>query len=223
MKKINWLDHLANLLVVILGITVAFYLEGYREAKSNRKQEREYVHALIADLKKDEAVLDTLGKVNSFIAEALVELSNASVGRSLEDGEVLKNHMFSIQYNPPFSPQSTTYESLKASGNIDIITDFQLRNKIVDLYEQYYKGVNEYDEAIDEQVRDFIRPFYVENVRFTSNKTIDDQFLTMNEFKNIIFGYRYLFVAKEAFYHKTAEQTVQLREELELYVDSKGS
>ena len=50
MKKINWLDHLVNLFVVIAGISVAFYMNGWRADKEKILVESEYFRSFILDL-----------------------------------------------------------------------------------------------------------------------------------------------------------------------------
>ncbi|MEP5613568.1 MAG: DUF6090 family protein [Cyclobacteriaceae bacterium] len=201
MKNVNWFDHIANLLVVILGISIAFYLESYKEVKANKAQERKYMASLVEDLQSDLAALDTLGEINKSIANAIVNLSNASIGSPF-DSDSLVGYLLGTQYNPPFSPQLTTYESLKASGRMDLISDFDIRNKVVELYEQYYRGTKQYDDAINENLRDFYKPFYMKNIVFTGRRTISTEFLTTTEFRNIMFAYRYLFLAKSEFYNQ---------------------
>lgn len=219
MKRINWLDHIANLLVVILGISIAFYLESYKEAENNRVQERKYLESLIKDLDTDIQALDTLKIFNKRISEALVTLSDASIGKPYGSDTALMNYALTIQYNPPFSPQRTTYESLKASGKMDLIGSFEIRNEVVDLYEQYYRGTNEYDATLNDHVRDFIKPFYMKNVHFNSGSSINPDFLTMNEFRNMIFAYRYLFIAKDQFYQRVKVQTETVKNRLEEYLE----
>ncbi len=220
MKKISWLDHIANLLVVILGISIAFYLESYREETNNSRQEEKYLESLISDLKTDIQALDTLQKFNKRISEALVNLSNASLGRPYESDTALMNYTLTIQYNPPFSPQRTTYESLKSSGKLELIEDFEIRNKVVDLYEQHYRGTNEYDISINEHIRDFIKPYYMEHIRFNSGQSVSPDFLYKNEFRNMIFAYRYLFIAKDNFYRQVSTNVHQLTDALNEYKSS---
>ncbi|WP_424961463.1 DUF6090 family protein [Ekhidna sp.] len=219
MKKINWLDHIANLLVVILGISIAFYMEGWREEAGNRMQEQKYLESMATDLQTDMEALDTLLKINEEISSALVNLSMASVGRPYGSDSALMFQTLKIQYNPPFTPQRTAYESLKASGKMDLISDFELRNQIVDLYEQFYRGTTEYDDALEEHVRDFVKPYYMKNVRFTGPQSIDPSFLNDDEFRNIIFAYRYLFIAKNEFYKKVLSKTDSVKNEIVYHLD----
>ena len=221
MKKVNWLDHFANLLVVILGISIAFYMEGWREEAGNRKQEKKYLESLATDLQTDLEALDTLLKVNEELSASLINLSMASVGRPYGSDSALMYQMLKIQYNPPFTPQRTTYESLKASGKMDLIRDFELRNQIVDLYEQFYRGTSEYDAALNQHVRDFVKPYYMKNVRFTGPQSIDPSFLNNDEFRNIIFAYRYLFIAKDEFYKNVLSKTDSVKNEIVGYLGQK--
>ena len=219
MKKINWLDHIANLLVVILGISIAFYLESYKERKNSRFYERQYIEGLVEDLDSDIEQLDTLMSINERRIEALVGLSNASIGRQIIGDTVLMNYMLSIQYNPPFSPQPTTYESLKSSGKMDLISSFEQRSAIIELYEKYYLGTVQYDDAVNEHIRDFIKPFYMNHVRFNSGQSINPDFLPKNNFRNMIFAYRYLFVAKDGFYKRVKDRAEEVRDGLKNHLE----
>lgn len=221
MKKINWLDHVANLLVVILGITIAFYMEGWREEASNRKQEHKYLEALKTDLQTDIEALDTLLYYNKSMKKALNNLTMASLGRPYGSDSSLIWHTMSIQYNPPFTPQRTTYESLKASGKLDLIDDFDLRNNIVELYEQFYMGADQFDQVLNNHVRDFVKPFYMHEIRFKGPGALDPSFLEKSEFRNIIFAYQYLFGRKDEFYQDVKRMTEEVKDELTSYLGQK--
>ncbi len=215
MKKVNWLDHIANLLVVILGISIAFYLEGYRAESEQRRQERKYLESLISDLASDIASMDTLIIINKNISRSLVALSNASIGIPQSEDTSIVSRVMWIQYNPPFTAQRTTYESLKASGKMDLIGDYELRNQIVELYEQVYLGADQYDASLTEHVSDYIKPFFMENMKYISRNEIDKSFLAKNEFRNMIFSYRFLFQRKNDYYKGVREKVEKVKASLE--------
>ncbi len=220
MKKVNWLDHIANLLVVILGISIAFYLEGYRAEKELKIQEEKYLESLISDLENDITSIDTLVSLNKNISRALVALSDASIGMPRSEDTTIVSRVMWIQFNPPFTPQNTTYESLKASGKMDLIGDFELRNKIVELYEQSYLYAYQYDESLSEHVSDYIKPFFMKNMKYISRNEIDDAFLNDNEFRNMIFAYRFLFQQKNSYYKTVREIALEVKSALEASIES---
>lgn len=218
-KKVNWFDHTANLLVVILGITIAFYLEAYKEDAKAKKLESQYIESLIQDLEVDHTHLDTLREINNKMSAALIKLSTASTGAPFEK-DSLAYQLLMVQYNPPFEPQRTTYQSLGSSGRMDLISDFELRNSIVELYEQYYRGIRQYDDAIDQNLRDFYKPYYMKRVKFTGRFSVDEAFLFTGEFRNIIFAYRFLFQAKADFYGQVSDQIEGVLSDLKEYQTS---
>lgn len=214
MKKINWLDHIANLLVVVLGISIAFYLDEYSNEKNQEAQEQKYLAGLITDLEADMEALDTLIQVNEMILEATISLTQATASTSNNDPSKLRNDILTIQYNPPFVPQRTIYESMKASGKMELIDDFELRSSLIELYEQYYRGTAQYDQALDDHVRDFIKPFIIHKIQFTNNG-VGESFLNETSFKNMIFTYRYLFAAKNEFYKEVLKNVEKVKTEIQ--------
>ncbi len=219
MKRINWLDHIANLLVVVLGISIAFYLDQYSSEKRAQTQEKEYLEGLAADLDADIAALDTLIKFNDLIIEATVSLIEGVKNNGYEDLTKLRNDVLIIQYNPPFVAQRTIYESLKASGKMDLIKEFDLRNQLVELYEQYYRGTSQYDQALDDHVSNFIKPFFMENVRFNGKNGVEDDFFEELLFQNMIYSYRYLYGAKNQAYKNVRDRVLEVRAAMQLRID----
>jgi hypothetical protein len=218
-QKINWPDHLVNLVVVILGISIAFLLESRREDNRAIKQEQIYLTGLIEDLEMDLAKLDSLTRFNTNFQTALVDLSMASVGRPYQENSSLINDIRLVQYVPPFNPQRTVFESLKSSGKFDIIQDFELQRKIFAVYEQAYKGVVMYDEAIKSHVREFIVPYCIEEVVYTSANSIKTEFVMSNAFRNRIFPYRYLAQGRNEYYLQVKDQVEALLTTLKAHVE----
>ena len=124
----------------------------------------------------------------------------------------------SIQYNPPFSPQRTSYESLKSSGAIEHIDDFELRKRIIELYEQYYHGAGEYDGVLNDHVRDFVKPFYLYQIRYFKGGVLNPSFLQQPEFRNIIFTYQYLFGRKDEYYSLVRSQILEIAQEIKSHL-----
>jgi hypothetical protein len=212
--KMNWYDHLANLFVVILGISIAFYLEGYRTDQSVKKQEIKYVESMILDLEYDSMALDSLiAYADHTMSGYLITLSGASAGATYNE-DSLGYQLLGIQYNPFFKPQRTTYESLRSSGKMDLISDFSLMNEVISLHEQYYHGTSEFDDTIREHLRDFVKPHFMKHVQFIGPGRVRDDFLTVDGFQNMIYSYRYLYLAKVDFYRLTLEKVNEVKTKL---------
>lgn len=220
MKKVNWLDHLVNLVVVILGISIAFYLESSKENRQNNQLEKQYLESLSKDLEADLKTLDTLVILNKKISQAAIGLVEATKNGYQKSNQSLVQDVLLLQYNPYFTPQATVYSSLKSSGQIDLIRDFEMRGQIVDLYEQYYRGVTDYNMILSEHVRDFLKPYFIENMKFESANTLNPDFLRDSEFQNMVFIYRQIFVSKESYYQTVHQKTEALHLSIKSYLES---
>ncbi|MEQ8552623.1 MAG: DUF6090 family protein [Cyclobacteriaceae bacterium] len=199
MKRINWPDHLVNLIVVILGISIAFYMEGWRSDQKSKQLEAQYLDNLIEDLRHDNEYIDTLISIDHEKLKSLQIVSGATIGRPYNEDSLL-NHVFAIQYSPPFRTQKATYESLKTSGNIDVINEFALRNRIIELYEQYYSAAQEFDEAVTDHNKRFIQPYFIKNMEFVSRNKINPDFLNDKELRNMLFAYQNILTLRLDFY-----------------------
>lgn len=214
LKNINWKDHLVNLVVVILGITIAFYLEGWRGAKADERLEDQYLMAIREDLKHDLEYLDTLMQINQEHLGIQTALSRASIQQPYTK-DSLAYFMRMIQYSLPFTAQMTTYESMKFSGRVEIIGDFNLRNRIVELYEQYYRGMRQYDEAVHDHLTRYIQPFSIQELVYTGSNQLEDDFLHSNRFRNMIFPYLVLSQERLRFYRITRSAISDVLNEIE--------
>ena len=66
-------------------------------------------------------------------------------------------------------------------------------------------------------MKGFCKPFYINNIVYLSRNTIDEDFLSKAEFRNIIFYYRYMFLAKVDFYETVRAELKEVIKELKEY------
>ncbi len=199
MKQINWKDHLVNLVVVILGISIAFYLEGWQSGNQQKQLERQFLQALDGSLTNDAALLDTLTSLNKDVEQILIEFVGSSTADQ-PDSIIYK--LYRIFYSNPFVPQTATYESMKTSGALQSLNDFDLQNRIVSLYENYYDGTKQWDELSEKFLRDFYRPFVIGEIIWENGAPRTD-FLDRGKFKRIVYPMLNMHQGKAAFYELT--------------------
>lgn len=189
--KINWKDHLVNLIVVILGISIAYWLNNWSESKKQAKLERVYLEGIKKDLGEDieeleylvdftEKQIKSLDRITAFIAKRPVA----------EDS--LTNDLFQAQYNLPFTPQNTTYQSLMSSGKMDMIKDFDLRYKVIELYNQGHVSLEIWDDTCADQIDDFVKPIVFEEMTFIAPNRIDFKLFQNRQLSNSFFALRFL-------------------------------
>jgi hypothetical protein len=86
-----------------------------------------------------------------------------------------------------------TYESIKNSGNLNLITDFEIREKLI----QYYQSFEE-KKLVEEvnmlYINNYIVPFIHSNADFLKQKFISREVLEDHNFSNLVFGYYQILI-----------------------------
>ncbi len=219
-NKIQWRTHFIELLVVIIGISIAFALEGWSEKSKNRQLEINYLQSLKTDLIQDredmQVVMDSSRVIWIYVGETFQFLfTNRKV-------EVFKRHHVTSTYTAPyFYPKNGTYISLVNSGNLNLIRNFEIKSALADMYDVQYAEIARLDGVIRNLVDNMIYPYVIDNVRFSAQRDgVDDvSALRANKAINLMGSYMNFLRTREAGYALVSEK----REALVARIDSELS
>ena len=219
MKKINWLNHGIELMVVIIGISIAFMLNNWRDSRKAREQEREYLENILEDLEDDIYQFNFVMGMDSVKKRQLDSLVGFTFMplEAVPDAEVVQ-YLFNNNYYIPFEAQGTTYDVMTATGGLSLIKDDEVRQQIVQLYTRRYAGITILDEALQDHVQDFTVQYFVYNVQFLGYNKIDKSVLKRFEFRNIIIGQQGLLDRRMKFYVEALENTEHVKSVIEDYL-----
>lgn len=180
LKKINWITHIIELLVVFLGITAGFVLQNNKEQNANKEIEQKYIEGIRYDVVENienlqEAIQrDSLWLEQSKYALKLIASDSLSLDSS---NSLIKTMIFYSE----FSEQTTTYENILNSGNLNLIEDYDLKQKIV----EYHKELENF-QLLDTYFHDYftetLMPFMLINYDMFHQKLI-----VLNSHKSILF------------------------------------
>lgn len=127
-------------LIIVLGVLIAFAVNDYWSDRKDRELELQYLKRLHADLKSDEKWVTDYSE-NAIPTKMAALDAIAPVVRRIqpvpEDVEAfLKNVTLGGMggASPRHFVTATTFEDLKATGNLRLIRDTELRSKINDYY-----------------------------------------------------------------------------------------
>lgn len=133
---------LVDLVVVILGITISFALQDWREARADRKEEARLVSTLRANLRADHAMLEKLVAHNDTAIERLEGLLEDEPPAEF-DVDVAMD--IAISYIS-FRSTNVAWQQLQAAASARLIRDRSLLDRIVALYTTTYQLSEEWDE-----------------------------------------------------------------------------
>jgi hypothetical protein len=159
--KSQWYKYIIEVIVVILGILIAFNLEQWSNSRHEKKREIEVLKEFKGSLSADLALMHIYIQLheNSIQCSRIilkVIKDNLPYDDSL-DACFSYTHAFST-----FSGRVGPIEQLK-NTNLSIVTNDQLRLEIISMYDETYPRIRLVELAIKrdyEQLRDFDRLYF---------------------------------------------------------------
>ncbi len=212
MKKINWLDHFINLIVVIVGITIAYSLNNYNEAKKSKELQDVYIESMIADIDKDISELDSLvisDQQDSVLFSRIMVSNKQPLSKDSTNIAVA-----SLARLNSFYSRNITYESVKSSGKFELLS-LKLRIDIIEFYHKAYEQIEEIESYYKMSFDNQIIPFLIEDA-FSGNDGLNISKLNSDKFRTIL-GVHFSYLSQKiAAYKEGKRLALKLKEELEL-------
>lgn len=149
----------AEILILIVGISISFLLNEWRQNKQQEDQEQALLRSF-----KDNLVTDSL-MLHSAIQQLDSQVVNAQKVIAFEGNELTMEtltYVVSLLNYVPFNSNDITYEEMKSVGSSSIIENDSLIADLIGLYENNFEIVQTWSEIDGEHVRQRLIP-YVEN------------------------------------------------------------
>ena len=159
MRKINWKYTLGEVIIVVIGISIAFSLNSLKENLSNSKHKTQYLENMTLDIDKE---LKELNRINLEIQSKLKTIREIKpfLGSRSENRDTIVSKVFELARMVNFYPENTTYQTLINSGDMKLIDDFQLRRSIEEHY-SYHKNVLQNYIRIEEIHKKHLGNFFI--------------------------------------------------------------
>lgn len=164
MKNINWQYAIGEVIIVIIGISIAFSLNNWAQKKAAAEKEAIYLEHLAEDLQDEKKQLEALSDAIKKKIEIVHELRPV-FGSGADDRRAASGKFFQLMDVPSFIPETTTYSSLVNSGDMNLITDFELRRAIEKHYANHKVIAKDYSR-IEQIFKKYIADFFIHNINF---------------------------------------------------------
>ena len=210
--KINWLNHFIEVIVVIIGISIAFILNNWRENYSKKLVELKYIESFREDINIDfenlENVLEKDRQKKSHLERYIASLKMNAF--NIDSTVSILSDMLT-NYN--FNPQTSTYQAIISSAHINYVTNYELKKLII----SYYKNFEELEQGetiYNMYVNNYVVPFVYDNLDLLENKIIDQSVLRQKKHRNLIVGYYALLMQKVTMYEDILSTNIVLKDKL---------
>ena len=132
----NWSSALLELLVVALGILMAFQVDRWWEHRNDRELELEYIGRLRGDVERDiEALTFAIRQAElrrSFAALLMDVADDPAIAQDRPVDFLLAVNQAAFTYTPSLT--SNTFEELKSTGRLGLIENIEVRDLLFDYY-----------------------------------------------------------------------------------------
>jgi len=198
-SKTSWLKLILELIVVFIGVSAGFLFDSYREDRSNRKMENKYLESFYNDVLADSLEIQDM----LLSSENNIDISGRTVS-AMQAGTVTRDSALAVlglmaTYNK-LNMENATYESVVNSGNLGLITDFEIREKIV-YYYRSHEDMRYVEGVYNNYISNYILPYVSRKLDFISGQFVKDFSVDDIEFRNITSGYYVLARQKTEFVH----------------------
>ncbi len=163
MKKINWTYTLGEILIVIIGISIAFSLNKCAESNQDKKLEKLYLENLRNDIETDKANLEQNLELLTSKKEILFNSFKYFNPNIPKRDSLLPRSFFRVAEIIEFSPKSTTHQTLINSGDLKLITNFNLKTAIQEHYRAYGSLQQDYDRMVNISKK-YIADYFIYNM-----------------------------------------------------------
>lgn len=212
--KIDWSSKFIDLLIVILGITIAFQLNNVNESVKLNTQENDYLESFNEENRTNEVNLTPAIEYSIVKREKIDSLIQILHEKKYTHHRI-RHLLTRLMSTPTFDPVETTMKSITSAGEIELIRNLELRNKLIDTYHSYSTGIVT-EEMETKWVETYIVPFFFDNVYLYDFSYKNNDFLKEVQFENIVTGYRVLLNQKIEHYQEQQEQIWQLNQLLSI-------
>lgn len=186
-KRIDWLNHFLEFIVVIVGIFLAFQLNTCSSERKQQKTIKTHLKEIYKETKDNKMFLDStivLCKANQVKLDTALQLISSK--RDVRRLNYLSLDLLNMQTS---YIRTNAYQSLIQSGDIRYMNDFDQRKDIVNLYE-FYKWVDAFNEMSSSTFTKDYFPYLSKNFDFANGRTQERDIYFTKEFTNAVAAYK---------------------------------
>ena len=216
--KIDWRSKIIDLLIVILGISIAFKLNTWNETIKMNLEETDYIESFYEENKTNEISLVLALEFSESNKKDIDTLRQILLAKNYTDTRI-KMLAASMMGIANYNPSITTMENITASGEFKLIRDVELRKQLISTYNSYNSSLK-LESILTNYIDGYLTPFLFDNVRFSDFSSIHSNFIKDPLFENLVFGYDVLLGQQIGGYKTTLEQIKQLDNKLSIATKS---
>jgi Family of unknown function (DUF6090) len=157
LRELRWSHVFVEFVMLVLGIVLALAFNNWMEDRRDARVERQYLELLLRDLDR---TLETLQEFVTFedaqAANGAAAYRALTSGETVPDREAVAQALSNLTVRRTLRITKATYTNLIGTGDIRLISNVDLRDRIIGLYEQS----DRYAAIVDRNNQVFVDQMY---------------------------------------------------------------
>lgn len=202
-----------ELIVVFLGITAGFFLNNWKMQKQETLLEQKYLSGFLQNINdniiqlEEEIASDSLWLIRA--NPILVSFENRTI--IIDSAKVAINLINKIT---KLKTHIGTYEDIINSGNLNIMSDFEIKTQIIN-YHTNIKGVKLFEDFFYKYYSEIVTPFILSEYNYLNGDFNDIERIKRIKLPNIFTFYYTLINQKKDAYEELLNQSYSLKNEIQ--------
>ncbi|MDM9631504.1 DUF6090 family protein [Robiginitalea aurantiaca] len=121
---------LGEIILVVIGILIALQINNWNENRKNRIAEADYYCRILEDLELNEKLIDETSELISNKIKLCKELLS-DLNKIPNDRSTILNKFVVALRQDVFVPSNIAFEDITSSGQLKLLTDLKLKNRLI--------------------------------------------------------------------------------------------
>ena len=121
---------IGEIVLVVIGILIALQINNWNENRKNKIAEADYYCRILDDFELNEKLIDETSKLTTdkikLCKELILDLNKPPNDR----GEILNKFVLALRQDV-FVPSNIAFEDITSSGQLKLLTDLELKNRLI--------------------------------------------------------------------------------------------
>jgi len=175
--------------MIVVGINIALWFEGWFDDLKDAETEQQYLFGLRDDLTSDLKLLDSIIETNSTKLELLGEIVPNLSGIADATPEEQASAIFAPSSYHFFQPSDFTYRSMQESGDFRLLSNSETKKNLLRLA-RWYRDIDTLQNNFLQAMDDEYIPLMMASFDLAEARVSDPALLENQVFKNF-FAYTY--------------------------------
>jgi hypothetical protein len=212
-------NYFFELVTIVVGIMLSFFINEWREDAKNKKKEIIYLDNLRTELLADTTKIREEIEILKLIERGADTLLTMNVAKRIPDS--LQTYIKSQGLYSTLPLRRITYEELQQTGESYLIRNRDLLRDIITYYESVVWEIKEYNKIDENHVLNHVIPYYTANIDMDGGP-ISQQPFKDKLFRNLLRYNKGFKTIQVGLYKKQLEEIYKLNTAIEAELEKLG-